>query len=115
MYQNTLNNFNTIAKNLQYNENFLPNTSNRQQGLIRSASTSCAIIDNNNLNQPKAPPRRKKRGESLSSNKLSSANSSQYSLVLNYAYSEMGKYLIIFQKDYFSLIRNFFSIKKIRI
>lgn len=88
MYQNSLNNFNTIAKNIQYNDNYEPlQLGTNRQALIRSASTSCAVI---NTDQPRVPPRRKKRGQSLSSNKLSSANSSQYSLVMNYAYTEIG-------------------------
>ena len=95
MYQNQLNNFNNFNNfnnlNVPYAEqqrqNYTPIGSNRT-GLMRSASTSCAII-NNNYDQPRAPPRRK-RGQSLSSDKLGSANSSQYSLVLNYAYNEIG-------------------------
>lgn len=88
MYQNQVPNFNAMnnAMNQQFNETFSPN---RNAGLIRSASTSNAVM-NNSPNQPCVPPRRRKYGQSLSSDKFGSANSSQYSLVMNYAYNEIG-------------------------
>lgn len=83
MYQNALDQFNSM--HMQYAETFKTNPN--RTGLIRSASTSCALI--NGFDQPRAPPRRRKRGESLDSQKLDSANSSQYSLVMNLNY-ELG-------------------------
>lgn len=83
MYQNALNQFN--AMHMQYADNY-PSTN--RTGLVRSASTSCAVM--NGIDRPRAPPRRHKRGQDLSSQQLDSANSSQYSLVMNLQYNELG-------------------------